>query len=166
MSFSCNLHKKIPYYYCIVLCYQRWCHWQHNSFCIYVHDLKSPSYEWWFGYMSREKITLLLITSWLSYTIVAVNSRGNGSLLQKLRKQHHLKQILVSKSSVDLVVWCLWPVFPQHVSDGGEGFYAGVTFVPTDTQDQHCSGPCYPCRRGCPCCMFSTITWEKIFLLT
>lgn len=65
-----------------------------------------------------------------------------------------------------LVVWCLWPFFPQHGSAGGEGFYAGLTFLPTDTQGQCCSCLCCPCRRGCTCCLFSTDTWERIFLWT
>lgn len=31
--------------------------------------------------------------------------------------------------------------FPQHDSNGEEGFYAGLTFLPTDTQDLHCLVP-------------------------
>lgn len=140
LSFSCSLHKKMPSYYCIVLCYQKWYHWQHNSFCI-ICAWFEKSLLWMVVWLhkQREEIQAAAYLSSLSYTAVAVNFRGEKSLLWKLRK-HQLKEILVSQNSVDLV-WCLWSIFPHCSPDGGEGFYGGLTFLPTDTQGQHCSSP-------------------------
>lgn len=61
----------------------------------------------------RGEIQAAAYLSLLSYRAAAVNSRGNESLLWKVRKQHHLKEILVSQNSVDWWYDVSGPFFPR-----------------------------------------------------